>query len=197
MNRSPSGERFLDAFDESAALVRRCRAELRHEVVAMAELVIGTLGAGGTLLFCGNGGSAADAQHLAAEFVVRFQTERDSLSAIALTTDTSILTAGANDLGFDEVFARQVRGLARAGDLLIGLSTSGESENVIRAARAARSSGAGTVALTARGGGRLKSEVDHAIVVPTESTARAQEIHILIGHMVCDAVDRWWQEERT
>ncbi len=188
-------ERFAATFSVATELVERCRVELMDDIITLSDLVLETLRAGGKILLCGNGGSAADAQHLAAEYVVRFESERASLPAIALTTDTSILTAGANDLGFDEIFARQVRGLARAGDLLIGLSTSGESENVIRAARAARDMGAHTAALTARGGGRLRDEVDHVIVVPTSSTARGQEMHILIGHMVCDAVDHWWREE--
>jgi D-sedoheptulose 7-phosphate isomerase len=140
-------------------------------------------------MFCGNGGSAADAQHLAAEYVVRFARERRALAALALTTDTSILTAGGNDYGFEAVFERQVRALAKAGDLLVLHSTSGESENLVRAARAARDVGADTVALLAKGGGRLKGEVDLALVVPTDSTARAQEMHLTIGHIVCDLVE--------
>lgn len=178
--------------DHLHALARTAEAAadtLAADVARAAELARTALEGGGTLFFCGNGGSAADAQHLAAEYVVRFARERMPLAAIALTTDTSILTAGGNDYGFDAVFERQVRALARPSDLLVLHSTSGESQNLIRAARAARDVGAGTSALLARGGGRLRSEVDLALVVPTDSTARAQEMHLTIGHIVCDLVE--------
>ena len=156
----------------------------------MAQLTRDALARGGRVFFCGNGGSAADAQHLAAEYVVRFHRERRPLPALALTTDSSVLTAGANDLGFEQVFARQVRALAREGDVLFLHSTSGESENLLRAAEAAHDMGAVTVALLARGGGRLLALVDHALVVPTDVTARAQELHLAIGHLICEIVDR-------
>jgi D-sedoheptulose 7-phosphate isomerase len=158
----------------------------------LAVTVVETLSAGNKLLLCGNGGSAADAQHLAAEYVIRFRRQRSALPAIALTTDTSALTAAANDFGFEQVFARQVVGLAAAGDLLILHSTSGASPNLVEAARAARGLGVKTAALLARDGGALRSEVDLAIVVPTDSTARAQEMHIAIGHAVAEWVDRVW-----
>lgn len=163
---------------------------LGGQVARVGEAIVETLRGGGTLFFCGNGGSAADAQHLAAEYVVRFRRERSALPAVALTTDTSILTAGGNDYGFVTVFARQVEALGRTGDLLFLHSTSGESENLLRAAAAARDAGVRTVAMLAKGGGRLKEAVDRAIVVPTESTARAQEIHLAMGHAVCEIVDR-------
>ncbi|MEE2899842.1 MAG: SIS domain-containing protein, partial [Gemmatimonadota bacterium] len=140
-------------------------------------------------MFCGNGGSAADAQHLATEYVVRFARERRALAALALTTDTSLLTAGANDYGFDTIFSRQIEALGQAGDLLILHSTSGESDNLLAAAAAARRIGISTAALLAKGGGRLGECVDMALVVPTDSTARAQELHLAIGHVVCDLVD--------
>ncbi|MEX2466999.1 MAG: SIS domain-containing protein [Gemmatimonadota bacterium] len=181
--------RIREALAAHAALARVVSAEMATEISALADRSLETLRAGGKLLFCGNGGSAADAQHLAAEYVVRFARERDALAALALTTDTSILTAGGNDYGFDSVFERQVRALAAPIDLLVLHSTSGESENLLRAARAARVVGAGTVALLAKGGGRLKDEVDLALVVPTDSTARAQEVHLTIGHIVCDLVE--------
>jgi D-sedoheptulose 7-phosphate isomerase len=175
---------------EHAAVVAAVRDGLADDVAELAERTHATLAGGGKLLLCGNGGSAADAQHLAAEYVIRFARERAPLPAIALTTDTSVLTAGANDYGFDTIFERQVRALGRKGDLLILHSTSGESENLLRAATAARALGVSTAALLAKGGGRLGGEVDLALVVPTVSTARAQEVHLLIGHIVCEHVDR-------
>jgi D-sedoheptulose 7-phosphate isomerase len=161
-----------------------------EQIEELARLVRQTLEGGGKLMFCGNGGSAADAQHLAAEYMIRFNSNRQALPAIALTTDTSVLTAGASDLGFDRVYERQVQALARPGDLLLIHSTSGEPAGLIRAAQAARAAGAGTAALLAKGGGTLRDVVDLALVVPTESTARAQEMHITIGHIVCELVDQ-------
>ncbi len=179
-----------DHLAEHAAVVGAVRGALQAPITELAAAVLGTLRAGGTLLFCGNGGSAADAQHLAAEYVVRFQRERRPAAALALTVDTSMLTAAGNDYGFDSVFERQVQALSRPGDLLMLHSTSGESENLIRAAAAATERGVSTAALLARGGGRLAKAVDLALIVPTQSTARAQEMHLLIGHIVCDIVDR-------
>ena len=179
---------------ELSQLAATCARELAGEIELIASMARETLEDDGTLLFCGNGGSAADAQHLAAEYVVRFRLERGPLRALALTTDTSVLTAGANDLGFEDVFARQVHALGREGDLLFLHSTSGESENLIRAVAAARNAGLRTVALLAKGGGRLKDAVDVAVIVPTESVARAQELHLAIGHAVCDRVDRLLSE---
>ena len=144
----------------------------------------------GTLFFCGNGGSAADAQHLATEYVVRFRRNRRPLRAIALTTDTSLLTAAANDLGFEQVFARQIAALGRPGDILFLHSTSGESANLVAAARAAREAGVTTIALLARGGGALRTEVDVALVLPTDVGAHAQELQMSIGHAICDLVER-------
>lgn len=172
-----------------AALAERAARESADEIAEIAEDVVRTLAAGGKLIFCGNGGSAADAQHLAAEYVVRFRRERQPLPALALTTDTSLLTAAANDFGFDEVFARQVLALGAEGDILFLHSTSGESDNLIAAARAARDVGVRTVAFLARGGGRLRHEVDRAIVIPTDDTAHAQEIHLAIGHLICAIVE--------
>ena len=163
---------------------------LSAELEEAAELVVTALRAGGCLFFCGNGGSAADAQHLAAEYVVRFRRERRPLAAVALTTDTSVLTASANDFGFVGVFARQIQALGRRGDVLFLHSTSGESENLLAAAAAARQRGLLTIALLAKGGGRLRDRVDRALVVPTEEVARAQELHIAMGHVVCKLVER-------
>ena len=191
MTRDPSNVSMIrDHLSGVVSLVERVSQELAGSVDAYVELVLAAFDRGGKLLFCGNGGSAADAQHIAAEYVVRFMRHRDPLPAVALTTDTSILTASGNDLGFDTVFERQVRAIGREGDLLVLHSTSGESENLLRAARVAKESGIVTVALLAKGGGRLKNMVDLAVVVPTDSTPRAQEVHMILGHIVCDLVDR-------
>ncbi len=184
------------ALDGLSALARTAAESLGSEISAYGELARATVEAGGRLLFCGNGGSAADAQHLAAEYVVRLEANRRPLPALALTTDTSVLTASANDLGYRQVFARQVEALGRPGDLLVLHSTSGESENLIRAAGVATRAGLYTVALLARGGGRLRSMVDVAIVVPTARTSRAQEIHLAIGHIVCGYVEESIMENR-
>lgn len=175
--------------DALAELARRVGNELAGEIAGAAAAVLQALDNGNTLFFCGNGGSAADAQHLAAEYVVRLRRARGPLPAIALTTDTSLLTAAGNDLGFDQIFARQVEALAKRGDLLFLHSTSGESANLIEAARVARERGVKSIALLAKGGGRLKSEVDLAILVPTEHTAHAQEMHLAIGHAICEIVE--------
>ena len=143
----------------------------------------------GRIYICGNGGSAADSQHLAAEFVGRFQKERAGLPAIALTVDTSILTAVGNDYGYDKVFVRQVQALARSGDVLVGISTSGNSANVVEAVELAKSMGVFCVGMTAEGGGKMKTLCDECVAVPAKVTARAQEMHILIGHILCELVD--------
>lgn len=162
---------------------------LVDDIATAAGLVQGTLAGGGTLFFCGNGGSAADAQHLATEYVVRYMKNRRALPAIALTTDTSLLTAAANDFGFDQIFSRQVEALVRAGDLLVVHSTSGNSPNVLQAAQAARAKGAKVLALTARDGGSLKAMADATVVVPTDRTDRAQELHLMIQHVICELVE--------
>lgn len=190
-DRTQDVQRHLAGLAEAAG---RAADSVAREVAAIADLVEQALRAGGKLLFCGNGGSAADAQHLATEYVVRFRRDRRALAAIALTTDTSLLTAAANDLGFDEIFARQVRALGRAGDVLFLHSTSGESENLLRAADEARTLQVVTVAMLARGGGRLRERVDHAIVLPTDIGAHAQEIHLALGHAVCDIVEQAFAE---
>ncbi len=159
------------------------------QIQTLAVEITSVLEGGGRLFFCGNGGSAADAQHLAAEYVVRFTRQRKALSAVALTTDTSVLTAAANDFGFESVFSRQLEALARPGDLLFLHSTSGESENLIRAADSARELRVHTVAFLAKGGGRLAGRVEKAFVIPTQSTARAQELHLTLGHILCDLVE--------
>jgi D-sedoheptulose 7-phosphate isomerase len=176
--------------DGVADTARRTAAELADAIVAVARLAEDTLRGGRKLLFCGNGGSAADAQHLATEYVVRFRRARRPLAALALTTDTSLLTAAANDLGFEEVFARQIQALGTPGDLLFLHTTSGESPNLLAAADAARERRVITVGMLARGGGRLRERVDHAIVIPTEVGAHAQEIQLAVGHIICDLVEQ-------
>lgn len=180
-----------------ARLAEQTADSLAADVAAVADLTLRTLEQGGTLYFCGNGGSAADSQHLAAEYVVRFARDRRALPALALTVDTSVLTAGGNDLGFDEVFARQVAALGRRGDLLFLHSTSGSSRNLLRAAEVAREAGLHTVAFLARDGGALKGAVDRALVVATDVTAHAQEIHLALGHAICDLVDEAWASPST
>ena len=141
------------------------------------------------ILLMGNGGSASDAQHIAAELVGRFSKERRGLPAIALTTDTSILTSIGNDYSFDYIFARQIEALANADDLVIGISTSGNSANVLEALKVAKSVGCHTAALLGKNGGKIKDVVDLPLIVPSDNTARIQEVHILIGHIVCEIVD--------
>lgn len=159
------------------------------DIVRFAELVQTTLSRGGKVLFMGNGGSAADSQHLAAELVGRFQTERRGLAAIALSTDTSILTSVGNDYGFERIFSRQVEALCRPDDLLVGISTSGNSANVLRAIEEGKRIGAVTVAMTGEGGGKLAAICDLTLAVPSRVTARVQEAHILIGHILCELID--------
>lgn len=175
---------------EHTALVARTCEALTDEFARVVDACAAALQSGHKLLFFGNGGSAADAQHLATELVVRYQTNRPALAAIALTTDTSALTAIGNDLGFDELFARQVEALCRPGDVVIGLSTSGNSENVIRGLRAAKLAGAVTVAFTGEGGGRLAGQVDHSIFIPSKTTARIQEMHMMLGHVLCVLLEK-------
>ncbi|MGD0734840.1 MAG: D-sedoheptulose 7-phosphate isomerase [Terracidiphilus sp.] len=157
------------------------------ETIALA--MTATLRAGGKILWCGNGGSAADAQHLAAELIGRFRRERRALPSVALTTDTSILTAIGNDYGYEKVFSRQVEALGNKGDLLVGISTSGNSPNVIAALKAARAQGLATVAFTGAGGGKMAEFADHLFAVESRDTARIQETQILAGHMLCDWIE--------
>jgi len=159
------------------------------QIEQLAEVIRGCLHAGGKVLLAGNGGSAADAQHIAAEFVGRFEVEREAFAAIALTTDTSALTAIGNDYGFEQVFARQVAGLGRAGDVFIGISTSGNSANVVRAMEVARGRGLHTVALVGAKLGQLHALADTVLAAPSTRTARIQECHILIMHLLCQLVD--------
>jgi D-sedoheptulose 7-phosphate isomerase len=176
--------------DDLGRVAARAAAELAEPVARYAELVRGTLAAERTVFFAGNGGSAAHAQHLATEYVVRYRpVERRAAAALALSTDSSLVTAAGNDLGFERIFARQVEAHGRKGDLLVLISTSGKSPNLLAAAAAARARGMGVVGLLAAGGGPLAALVDLAIVVPTDDTALAQEIQLAIDHHVCSLVE--------
>lgn len=165
-------------------------AQLAPQIAQAAEACIQTLKDGNKIMFCGNGGSAADSQHLAAELVGRYKMNRPAMNALALTVDTSILTAVGNDFGYDTVFERQVEGLGKKGDILIGLSTSGNSKNVLLAFEKARQKGIKTIALTGEGGGLMKECADLALCVPSDMTNHIQEMHIAIGHMLCGLIEK-------
>jgi D-sedoheptulose 7-phosphate isomerase len=176
-------------FRESAEVKLRFAEQYAPRIESVARRMAEVLERGGKLLFFGNGGSAADAQHLAAEFVNRFLRDRNALAAVALTTDTSALTSIGNDLGFEHVFSRQVEALGRTGDLVVAISTSGNSPNVLQGVQAARRLGCATVGLTGGSGGLLASSVDEAFVVPSAETPRIQETHITLGHALCALVE--------
>jgi D-sedoheptulose 7-phosphate isomerase len=177
-------------FEESVATKKRVLESQLEVIGNLATLLVDTLRSGGKILFCGNGGSAADSQHLAAELIGRFRRERASLPAMALTTDTSILTSLANDYSYDYVFARQVEAFGNPGDVLIGISTSGNSPNVLRAMETARALGLKTVGLGGDGGGKLAGVTDLCLCVPSRETSHIQEVHITVGHIVCEWIER-------
>ncbi len=179
---------FAQAIADHLEVVRKVEAQ-QPLLQSIARAMTTTLRAGGKILWCGNGGSAGDSQHLAAELVGRFRRERRGLASLALTTDSSALTSIANDYGYKSVFSRQVEALGVAGDLLVGISTSGNSENVVAALRMARSLGLVTVAFTGAGGGSMAKLADHLFAVESNVTARIQEAHILSGHMLCDWIE--------
>lgn len=184
--------RITRQFEDSAQLKLAAAQQLAGPIARAVEAMVMALASDRKILACGNGGSAGDAQHFAAELIGRFERERPELAALALTTDSSILTAVANDYSFDEVFAKQVRGLGQAGDVLVAISTSGNSGNVIAAIRAAHERGMAVVALTGKGGGRIGAmlgEGDVHLCVPHDRTARIQEVHLLIIHCLCDGID--------
>ena len=185
-------QRIEQHFIDSADLKYQAAQVLSKPIASAIAAILASVTSGGKVLACGNGGSAADAQHFAAEFVGRFERERPELGAIALTTDSSILTAVANDYSFEQIFAKQVRALGQAGDVLLAISTSGNSANVIAAMQAAYERDMTVVALTGRGGGKMGQmmrETDVHICVPHERTARIQEVHLLCIHCLCDGVD--------
>lgn len=179
---------FDQAMDDHLEVARATRL-LAPKVVRAAQMMTECLKAGGQIFFCGNGGSAADAQHLAAEFVGRFLKERRALPAQALSVNTSILTAIGNDYGYERVFARQVEAMGKPGDILVGITTSGNSPNILAAALAARAGGLKVIGMTGEGGGKLADDCDLLLAVPSKSTPRIQEMHILIGHSFCQMVE--------
>ena len=189
MNAELALKHVVSSLREGVELRSRIAQDCGETIVQAASLMIRCLQSGGKLLFFGNGGSAADAQHLAAEFVGRFVLERQGLPAIALTTDSSILTSVGNDYGFDQVFARQIEALGRPNDVAVGISTSGNSPNVIEAVKKAKKQNVKTIGLAGKDGGALAKSVDLAITVSSTNTARVQECHIAIGHILCELVE--------
>lgn len=189
VSSSASPPSVASALLELRDTIDRTLAQCAEQIDDALALVRDTVSRRGTLFFCGNGGSAADAQHLATEYVVRYRRNRKPYPAVALTTDTSLLTAAGNDFGFEYIFSRQVEALARSGDLLVIHSTSGNSPNVLRAAEAARAMGVKVLSFAAKDGGALRALSDHMVIVPTERTDRAQELHLCIEHAICDAIE--------
>lgn len=181
---------IIEQLEESIEVKRLVRESLVSKIAQAAGLIIEAYRKGGKLLLFGNGGSAADAQHIAAELIGRFERERRPLPAIALPADTSSVTAIANDYGYEFTFARQVEALAQEGDVVIGISTSGDSPNVLEAVKAAQEKGIKTIGLSGRGGGKLRELAELCITVPSDSIPRIQETHITIGHIVCSLIDR-------
>lgn len=177
--------------EEHLEVAKQVADTMLPQVDAVADALVATLARGGRIYVCGNGGSAADAQHFAAELTGRYRRERRPLPAVALTTDSSALTCIGNDYAFADVFLRQVEALVREGDAVVGITTSGNSENVLRALEAAKRLGAHTVALTGHGGGKVTGVADQTLVVPSDTTARIQEMHILFIHMICERIDDW------
>lgn len=180
---------FKVEFTEHHDVARRSEATLSGSFAGLVRACTKSIQAGGKLMFFGNGGSAADAQHLATELTIRYKRDRAAIPAIALTTDTSALTAAGNDLGFEQIFARQIEALGKPGDVVIAISTSGKSPNVIAALKQARSMRLVTAAFGGKGGGDMPPHVDHLLVVPSATTARIQEMHIALGQMLCGALE--------
>ena len=180
---------FKAEFSEHHDVARRTEAALSAAFAGLVGACVKSIRGGGKLLFFGNGGSAADAQHLATELTIRYKADRAAIAAIALTTDTSALTAAGNDLGFDKIFARQIEALGRPADVAIAISTSGKSPNITAALRQAKAMKLVTAALGGKGGGELAGLADHLLVVPSDTTARIQEMHIALGQMLCGALE--------
>lgn len=178
-----------DEFSSHLATINNVIGSMEEPLEKASALIVDALKNGNKILLCGNGGSAADAQHIAAELTGRYKTERKGLPGIALTTDTSALTAIGNDYGYDRIFDRQVEALANTGDLLIGISTSGNSQNVVSALSLAQEMGCKTVGLSGRDGGVMNEVCDINIIVPSDNTPRIQEMHILFGHIICQIID--------
>lgn len=181
-----------DSLKESSEIKLKVSELCYEDILKVADLIVGCIKNGNKLLLCGNGGSAADCQHIAAEFMVRLShdVDRPAIGAVALTTDSSNITAGGNDIGFENIFARNVEGLGNEGDILIGISTSGNSENIIRAVKKAKEKGMITIGLLGKTGGKLKNICDYSVCVPSENVQRIQESHITIGHILCEITER-------
>ena len=180
---------YFKIIEEHSDVIEAMKAECMQDISRFAEACREAIATGHTIYLMGNGGSACDCQHFAAELVGRFQKERQAMAAVALTTDTAILTALANDYGFEVVFSRQVEALVRSGDLVVSISTSGNSPNIMKALEKANQQGAVTVGLTGRSGGRMKKLCDICIRIPSDVTARIQEAHVLIEHLVCQRIE--------
>lgn len=185
-----------DLIKESIAVKEKILQDgaMLEVIEKVSEAIINSLQNNGKILFCGNGGSASDSQHIAAEFIGRFQCNREPLPAISLNENAAVLTAVANDYGYQEVFARAVEGLMKSADVLVGISTSGDSENVYRAILKAKAIGGCTVALVGKTGGKIREFADYSIVVPSDCTARIQESHIMIGHIICEIVENFYKK---
>ena len=177
-------------FDEHYSTLELVNDKLDEIIELVGKLLAASLANGGTLFWCGNGGSAADSQHLAAELVGRFKKNRRALRSVALTTDTSVLTCVANDYSYNDIFSRQIEALGRSGDVLVGISTSGNSDNVIQALKTAKEMGLITIAMLGKDGGMTKKLVDYSLIISSNSTARIQEMHILIGHILCEIIEK-------
>ena len=180
---------FKSEFAEHHEVARKSEAALVSAFAETVRACAKALRGGGKLMFFGNGGSAADAQHLATELTVRYRSDRAAIAAIALTTDGSVLTAAGNDIGFDKIFARQIEALGRPGDVAVAISTSGKSPNVVAGLKQAKASGLVTVAFGGEGGGAMAAHADHVLAVPSATTARIQEMHITLGQMLCGALE--------
>lgn len=181
---------LIAGFEEHGRLLEATRRAVAEPFVRLVETCVRAVAGGHKLILFGNGGSAADAQHIAAELVGRLDSDREPVPAMALTTDTSALTAIANDYGYDRVFERQLLGLGKAGDVAVGISTSGDSPNVVRALTAARTMGIAATGLTGGNGGALKGVAEPVLIVPSSATPRIQEMHIVVGHLMCAAIER-------
>ena len=182
-------------FAQHISVAQRVQNELAGQIQTVGEILIKCFAAGGKMITCGNGGSAADSQHFAEEMIGRFKRTRRPLPAVALTTDGAAMTCITNDFGYPEVFSRQVQALAKPGDVVVGFSTSGNSENVLKAMHAAKANLATSIAMLGNTGGKIAPVAQHSIIVPSNITAHIQEMHIVIVHILCDMVDRWAAEE--
>lgn len=187
---------FRASISTTVRVLERLRDEKTADMERVADALSRCVRAGKKILLCGNGGSAADSQHMATELIVRYLADRPAIPAIALTCDTSTLTAAANDLGFEQIFSRQVEALGQEGDALIAISTSGESANVIAAVRTAKAKGLVTIALTGESGGTLAPLAHHWIGVPSKHTPRVQEAQLVVEHLLCEAIEAGWTEKK-